>query len=181
MFNDQTLNGQWGDGAADGGNQPQQPALVEPPQQPAPMPEAQHIQALLEAVVAIGAGQRAFMDNQARYGLALESMTRHLDNLGQATAQGSAQAPTQRSRAIKTCDPRMFNGRVSEVVSFLREIRAYIDLQQVPTDRQKAMLLSMYLKDGSPISSESTISRPYSYGAVACSGQIFPYSPLRSA
>lgn len=45
----------------------------------------------------------------------------------------------------------MFNGCTTEVVYFLCKIHAYINLQQVSTDHQKAMLLLIYLKDGSPI------------------------------
>ncbi|EED81139.1 predicted protein [Postia placenta Mad-698-R] len=149
---DQGFDGQWGAGAGDAPAPPEAPTEPQPqvnqPQTQLPSAEAQHIHTLLEAVVAIGAGQQAFMDNKTRYGLALEALTRHLDN----TTLGSSQSNSQLClRGVKTRDPRMFNGCLTEVVSFLREIRAYIDLQQVSTDCQKAMLLSMYLKDGSPI------------------------------
>ncbi|EED85992.1 predicted protein [Postia placenta Mad-698-R] len=161
---DQGFDGQWGAGAGDAPAPPEAPTEPQPqvnqPQTQLPSAEAQHIHALLEAVVAIGAGQQAFMDNQTRYGLALEALTHHLDN----TTLGSLQSNSQlRSCGVKMRDPCMFNGRSTEVVFFLRKIRAYIDLQQVSTDRQKAMLLSMYLKDGSPITWFNAIERTSAY------------------
>ncbi|KAF9807242.1 hypothetical protein IEO21_08294 [Rhodonia placenta] len=123
---DQGFAGQWGAGAGDAPAPPKAPTEPQPqvnqPQTQLPSAEAQHIHALLEAVVAFGAGQQAFMGNQTRYGLALEALTRHLDN----TTLGSSQSNSQpHSRGVKTRDPRMFNGCSTEVVSFLREIRAY--------------------------------------------------------
>ncbi|KZT66272.1 hypothetical protein DAEQUDRAFT_746661 [Daedalea quercina L-15889] len=130
---DQGFNGQWGTGAADAPAPFDAPAEPQPqvnqPQNQPPSAEAQRIHALLEAVAAIGAGQQAFMDNQTHHGLALEALTHHLDN----TMLGSSQSDSQpRSRSVKTRDPCMFNGHSTEVVSFLRKIRAYIDLQQDP-------------------------------------------------
>lgn len=51
----------------------------------------------------------------------------------------------------------MFNGKSSEVVPFLREVRSYIELTNISSEKQKTTLFSMYLKDGSPIQWFNTI------------------------
>ncbi|OSX60553.1 hypothetical protein POSPLADRAFT_1047972 [Postia placenta MAD-698-R-SB12] len=147
LMYDQGFDGQWGAGAGDAPAPPEAPTEPQPqvnqPQTQLPSAEAQHIHTLLEAVVAIGAGQQAFMDNKTRYGLALEALTRHLDN----TTLGSSQSNSQLClRGVKTRDPRMFNGCLTEVVSFLREIRAYIDLQQDPNLIKSSLMAIENLK-----------------------------------
>lgn len=89
MYN-QGFDGQWGAGAGNAPAPPEAPTepQVNQPQTQLPSAEAQHIHALLEAGVAIGAGQQAFMDNQTRDGLALKVLTYHLNN----TTLGSLQS-----------------------------------------------------------------------------------------
>ncbi|OJT05507.1 Retrotransposon-derived protein PEG10 [Trametes pubescens] len=57
-----------------------------------------------------------------------------------------------RSPTIKVREPRTFTGKADDVPAFLRDIRNAIALQRdaFRTDRDKAMYLSMYLKDGAP-------------------------------
>lgn len=54
--------------------------------------------------------------------------------------------------STKVREPRTFTGKADDVPAFLRDIRNAIALQRdaFRTDRDKAMYLSMYLKDGAP-------------------------------
>ncbi|EED78041.1 predicted protein [Postia placenta Mad-698-R] len=134
---DQGFDGSWGD------------AGIQQPPQPAP-PEARvnltdtADRILFQAVAALGRHQDAFANNQQLQSAALESLARSIDELRQRVSATPAPSTSAGPRNIKVCDPRMFNGKSSEVVPFLRE-------------KQKTTLFSMYLKDGSPIQWFNTI------------------------
>lgn len=56
--------------------------------------------------------------------------------------------------AVRVRDPRMFDGTAKDVEPYIREVHSAISLNEpaFPTSRSKSLFLSMYLKDGSPVS-----------------------------
>ncbi|KAF9799256.1 hypothetical protein IEO21_10609 [Rhodonia placenta] len=111
---DQGFDGSWGD---TGIPQPPQPA---PPEAGVnPTDTADRI--LFQAVAALGRHQDAFANNQQLQSAALESLARSIDELRQRVSATPAPSTSAGPRNIKVRDPRMFNGKSSEVVPFLRE------------------------------------------------------------
>ncbi|EED78223.1 predicted protein [Postia placenta Mad-698-R] len=111
---DQGFDGSWGDA---GIQQPPQPA---PPEAGVnPTDTADRI--LFQAVAALGRHQDAFANNQQLQSAALESLARSIHELRQRVSATPAPSTSAGPRNIKVRDPRMFNGKSSEVVPFLRE------------------------------------------------------------
>ncbi|KAF9816878.1 hypothetical protein IEO21_03852 [Rhodonia placenta] len=77
---------------------------------------------LFEAVAALGQHAGGFATNQDRHGSAIQALTQQIEQLTQFVSnipQAAPRSGTSRG-AIKSREPRMFNGKVSEVVPFLR-------------------------------------------------------------
>ncbi|KAF9798519.1 hypothetical protein IEO21_10706 [Rhodonia placenta] len=135
---DQGFDGSWGDV---GIQQPPQPAPPEAGVNPADAAD----RILFQAVAAVGRHQDAFANNQQLQSAALESLARSIDELRQRVSVTPTPSTSAGPRNIKVRDPRMFNGKSSEVIPFLREVRSYIELTNISSEKQKTTLFSMYL------------------------------------
>ncbi|OCH83842.1 hypothetical protein OBBRIDRAFT_808703 [Obba rivulosa] len=139
---------------------PQPSAQSQPAQPETETPsDAAVAQRLFEAVVALGWHADGFQSVQEQQNRMLEAITTRLEVLETAPQRPATSAAvhttvTPRATAPKVREPRMYSGKASDVVPFLREIRAAVYLQRagLPTDYDKSLYFSMYLKDGTPMS-----------------------------
>lgn len=99
--------------------------------------------ALFEAVTSLGQTAQTTTVIQQQQSHALDVIAQRLEHQNQ----------TPRPTAPKVREPRQFSGKASEVLPFLRELRAAVHLQRnaLPSEYDKSVYLSMYLKDGSPV------------------------------
>lgn len=98
---------------------------------------------IANAIVALGQHQDQFFQTQVQNTQLLQAL---------ANRVLTAAAAPPRHHTARFHEPRVFDGKAREVVSFLREIRAALHLQRdaLTTDYDKAVWLALYLKDGTP-------------------------------
>ena len=88
---------------------------------------------LLDAIAGLGRAQEG---NAAP----IEGLIRH------------ARVSSQPGGTVRFHEPRVFNGKATEVIPFLREVNTAIELQQrsLNTERLKVLYMSSFLGDGAP-------------------------------
>ncbi|KAI0070176.1 hypothetical protein K474DRAFT_897321, partial [Panus rudis PR-1116 ss-1] len=123
-------------------NRPSWPAI--------PNPMNEHERLLYESVVTLA--QTAENTYRAQHTLAqgLEQLTQQMTNL--STRSGSTPS-SDRPGNPRVREPFMFDGRAKNVVAWVRDVRASVELQRrgLVTDADQVLYASMYLKQGDPI------------------------------
>ena len=141
-----------------GQGQPVPPAQPQP-QQPVPQPTQApnghgpqritpqnfNMHDILTAIVGLGRAHEHTIQAQNRTAQLLE-------DLAHRAATNPAPAPAGPAGTVRFHEPRLFNGKASEVDAFLREIKTVTKLQSraLVTDADKIAYFSTYLQDGGP-------------------------------
>lgn len=146
---------------------PAQQAPVQPPPTGAPAPDApqppaappsdplvDRMNLLLESVVHIGHAAGNAHQEQLINRQALEALVHRLENLSTGTPAASTNSSSRPPRGnVRVRDPRIFNGKASEVDAFLEEVDAAILLQPALRDADetvKCHYFVSWLGDGAP-------------------------------